>query len=165
MNIYGENVKFVPGMFSTFPRERFKSVSWELSGKYQGIIFTFFQYFTVPHLSYWTPLGVRVDYWESLGLPMDSEWTTRSPSELLGVRVESRGTTVHSDSTRTPLGLHSDTKSENKFVMVCIDVNNMFVIVYIKSVTKSVNRFVMVCIEVNNMFVMVYIKSVRLVTK
>ena len=41
----------------------------------------------------------------------------------------------------------------------------MFVIVYIKSVTKSVNRFVMVCIEVNNMFVMVYIKSVRLVTK
>ena len=43
--------------------------------------------------------------------------------------------------------------------MVCIDVNNMFVIVYIKSVrfvTKSVNRFVMVCIEVNNMFVIVY---------
>ena len=82
--------------------------------------------------------------------------------------MESRGTTVHSDSTRSPLGVHLDTKSENKFVMVCIDVNNMFVIVYIQSVrflTKSVNRFVMVCIEVNNMFVMVYIKSVRLVTK
>ena len=40
------------------------------------------------------------------------------------------------------------TKSVNKFAMVCIEVNNMFVIVYIKSVTKTktVNRFVMVCI-------------------
>ena len=43
------------------------------------------------------------------------------------------------------------TKSVNRFAMVCIEVNNMFAIVYIKSVTKSVNRFVMVCIEVNNM--------------
>ena len=43
MIIYGENVKFISGMFSTFPRERFKSVSWELSGKYQGIIFTFWK--------------------------------------------------------------------------------------------------------------------------
>ena len=41
MIIYGENAKFIPGMFSTFPRERFKSVSWELSGKYQGIISLF----------------------------------------------------------------------------------------------------------------------------
>ena len=82
-----------------------------------------------------------MNYWES-------EW---SPGGL--------------QSTRNARRLHLDTKSENKFVLVCIDVNNMFVIVYIKSVTKSVNRFVMVCIEVNNMFVMVYIKSVRLVTK
>ena len=68
---------------------------------------------------------------------------------------------VHLESTQSPLRVHSDfdTKSVNKFVMVCIDVNNMFVIVYITSVrfvTKSVNRFVMVCIEVNNMFVIVY---------
>jgi hypothetical protein len=42
MIIYGENEKFIPGIFSTFPRERFKSMSWELGGNYQGIIFTFF---------------------------------------------------------------------------------------------------------------------------
>jgi len=37
----------------------------------------------------------------------------------------------------------------------------MFVIVY----TKSVNRFVMVCIEVNNMFVIVYNKVSKVCNK
>jgi hypothetical protein len=31
--------------------------------------------FTLPHLSYRTPLGVRVDYWDSLGLHWDSTGT------------------------------------------------------------------------------------------
>jgi len=37
------------------------------------------QYFTLPHLSYWTPLGVRSDYWDW----SESEWNP------IGVRVES----------------------------------------------------------------------------
>ena len=39
--LWKKNVKFIPGMFLTFPRERFKLLSWELSGKYQGIISLF----------------------------------------------------------------------------------------------------------------------------
>ena len=47
------------------------------------------------------PIGLRSESEWTTGSHLDSQWT---PSGLLGVRVESRGTIVHSDSTQTPLG-------------------------------------------------------------
>ena len=53
MIIYGENVKFIPGIFPELPREKFKSISWELSGKY------FLHFYQIPVRTHSNPRAKR----------------------------------------------------------------------------------------------------------
>ena len=90
----------------------------------------------------YTPPPFLLDSDQTARSPSESQW---SPSGVLAVPV------IQVESHQNPLRLrHKVSKQVCKFVMICIEVNNMFV---------------MFCIEVNNMFVIVYTKVSKVCNK
>ena len=94
-------VVVIPAVWSPLSLPPFHPMSWGYCKSHCSqpcpLCLPIFEVFTLPHLSYWTPLGVQVYYWDWLGLHWDSTRTgssanscklfTHSPSPI---QVESQ---------------------------------------------------------------------------